>query len=242
MADWNKCGWFRAISLVTLLAAVSGCSKENAYIAPTFSFLDSYKSQIGGAPVLLDNASWWEGLNDPVLNNLVARALQQNLDLDLAKERILESRANVNAVPVAASLNSSVGVKLSGTDIDGSDTRAEGTFGFAWLLDPYGARRAEVEATRARVEVADAERDAAQLLVLLNLGNAYVDLVYFQRLLHIHLQEIASRKQTLSLTRSLMDQGSATRLDLVRAEARLSEAEAAVPAASRGRNIRLPSC
>lgn len=234
MADWNKCGWPRVISLVTVLAAVSGCSKDIAYNAPMFSFLGSYKSQKSEASVLLDNVSWWEGLNDPVLNTLVNRALRQNLDLDLAKERVVESRANVKAVPGSASLNSSVGVNLSGTDRVSIDTRAEGTLGFAWLFDPYGARRAQVEAAKARVEVADAEQDAAQLLVLLNLSNAYIDLVYFQRLLQMRRHEIQSRKQTLDLTHTLMAQGSATRLDVVRAEARLSAAEAAIPAARSG--------
>ncbi len=234
MADRNRHGWHRVISLVTVLATVSGCSRDMAYNAPMFSFLGSYKSQKSGAPVLLDNAAWWEGLNDPVLNTLVTRALQQNLDLDLAKERVVESRANVRSVPSATTLSPSISVSLSGTDRGSNDTRAEGTLDFSWLLDPYGARRAQIEAAKARVEVADAEEDAAQLLVLLNLSNAYVDLVYFQHLLRIRQQEIQSRAQTLELTRSLIDQGSGTRLDVLQAEARLSEAEAAVPAARAG--------
>ncbi len=234
MADRNRRGWPRVISFVTVLATVSGCSKDMAYNTPVFPFLNSYKSRESGAPVLLDNAAWWEGLHDPVLNTLVTRALQQNLNLDLAKERVVESRAIVKAVPSAATLNPTVGIKLNGTDRGSGDTRAEGTLGFEWLLDPYGARRAQVEAAKARVEVADAEQDAAQLLVLLNLSNAYVDLVYFQRLLQIRQQEIQSRTQTLELTRSLMDQGSGTRLDVVRAEARLSEAKAAIPATRSG--------
>jgi multidrug efflux system outer membrane protein len=77
--------------------------------------------------------------------------------------------------------------------------------------------------------VADAEADAAQLLVLLNLTNAYVDLRYRQQVLRIRHQEIRSRRQTLELTQTLFDKSSATRLDLVRAEARLSEAEASLP-------------
>ena len=101
--------------------------------------------------------------------------------------------------------------------------------GLSWLLDPYGARRQQGKAARARIEVADAEADAAQLLVLLNLSNAYIDLRYSQQVLRIRHQEIRSRRQTLELTQTLFDKSSATRLDLVRAEARLSEAEAAVP-------------
>ena len=50
-------------------------------------------------------------------------------------------------------------------------------------------------------------------------------------MLRIRNQEIGSRHKTLELTQTLFDKSSATRLDLVRAEARLSEAEASLPTA-----------
>ena len=213
------------------LGAVAGCAKETPYAAPAFPFLQSYNGHKSGAPVLLENTAWWKGFKDPTLNRLVERALRDNLGLAAAKERILEAEANLDAVPGQASLNPSLGVQRSKSLAGTAQTRSEAQLGFSWLLDPYGARREQGKAARARIEVADAETDAAQLLVLLNLSNAYIDLRYRQQVLRIRHQEIRSRRQTLELTQTLFDKSSATRLDLVRAEARLSEAEAAVPTA-----------
>lgn len=214
-----------------VLATLAGCAKDTPYAAPSFAFQHSYSGQKTGAPVLLENTAWWKGFKDPTLDRLVERALQDNLSLAAAKERITEAEANLNSIPSGASLNPSLGVQRSKGLGGTPQTRSTASLGLSWLLDPYGARRAQGRAARARVEVADAEADAAQLLVLLNLSNAYIDLRYSQQVLRIRQQEIRARKQTLDLTNTLFDKSSATRLDLVGAEARLSEAEAALPTA-----------
>jgi outer membrane protein, multidrug efflux system len=214
-----------------VLGTLAGCAKDTPYDAPAFPFQQSYSGHKSSVPVLLENTAWWKGFKDPTLNRLVERALRDNLSLSAAKERIVEAQANLNTVPSNANLNPSLGVQRSKAASGTPQTRSEAQLGLSWLLDPYGARRQQVKAARARVEVADAETDAAQLLVLLNLTNAYIDLRYSQQILRIRHQEIRARHKTLDLTQTLFDKSAATRLDLVRAEARLSEAEAAVPTA-----------
>ena len=214
-----------------VLGTLAGCAKDTPYAAPAFPFLGAYSGHKSGAPVLLENTAWWKGFKDPTLNVLVDRALRDNLSLAAAKERILEAEANLDAVPGGVSLNSSLGAQRSRGLGGGTQTRSEAQLGLSWLLDPYGARREQGKAARARIEVADAETDAAQLLVLLNLSNAYIDLRYRQQVLRIRHQDIRQRRQTLELTQTLFDKSSATKLDLVRAEARLSEAEASLPTA-----------
>ena len=70
---------------------------------------------------------------------------------------------------------------------------------------------------------------AARLLVLYNLGNAYMDLRYRQTLLTLRNQEMRGRKQTLAMTRTLFEVENATRLDIARSEARVAELEAQIP-------------
>jgi outer membrane protein, multidrug efflux system len=214
-----------------VLGTLAGCATDTPYTAPAFPFQQSYSGHKSGVPVLLENTSWWKGFKDPTLDRLVERALRDNLSLSAAKERILEAQANLDTVPSNANLNPSLSVQRSKASGSTPRTRSEAQLGLSWLLDPYGARRQQLKAARARVEVADAETDAAQLLVLLNLTNAYIDLRYSQQVLRIRNQEIRSRHKTLELTQTLFDKSSATRLDLVRAEARLSEAEASLPTA-----------
>lgn len=229
MARKNSGRIIPAALAVAASLVLSGCSKERAYTSPNFGFIGGYAGAKTGVPVLLENLSWWQAFQDPVLNALVDRALTENLSLALARERVIEAQANEGGVPDRLSLSPSAGISRE-KDISGSAlTRSEASLGLSWLLDPYGARRSQMKALRARVEAADAEVDAARLLIIYNTANAYVDLRYRQRLLQVRLSELRSRTQTLSLTRTLVERNSATRLDLVRAEARLADVQATIP-------------
>lgn len=211
------------------VAALAGCAADSPYGAPVFPFQKSFTATDQAAPVLLTNASWWRKFNDPVLNGLIERALTGNLTLEVAKERVVQSRAELAAIPGAASLSPEVSVLAQGANGSGLTTVSTGQLGLSWLLDPLGARRAQLRAADARAIATEAEVNAAQLLLILNLSNAYIDLRYNQRLLVQRSQDLASRRKTLALTQSFFDADSATRLDIVRSQAVVSEIEGQIP-------------
>ncbi|MFN7225546.1 MAG: TolC family protein, partial [Paracoccaceae bacterium] len=179
------------------------------------------------APVLLVNEQWWRGLKDPVLIRLVDLALAQNLSLAAARARVEAARAEVQAVPGEVSLSGTTALQHSGRS--GSDLMLNSSLGFSWLLDPWGARKAQLRGAAARLAAAEAEADAARLLVLFNLANAYVDLRHRQRPLGRAQGEQAGRRRTLGLTRTLAAAEAATRLEIARSEARVAEIEARLP-------------
>ncbi len=199
------------------------------YTQPSFPFSASFKSTADSVPRVLDNDDWWRGFKDPTLDHLVEQALAGSLSLDLAQERVMEARAVRDSLPRAANLAASAAVQRERLDGGNFETRSEATLGFEWLFDIYGARRAQAEAAGARVAIADAEVAAAQLLLLLNLTNAYVDLRYQQTSLHLRHSELQSRRQTLNLVQTLVDADAATRIDLVRAQALVAETQTSIP-------------
>ena len=83
-------------------AAVSGCAVGPEYRTPesttpaTWSGIEPAKSSTqpaGPSTRPAEVTAWWRSLNDPVLNSLVERAVQSNLDLRVAEARITEARA-----------------------------------------------------------------------------------------------------------------------------------------------------
>lgn len=205
------------------LSAIAGCASHAPYAPPTFPFLSSYHGAAQGAPVILTNDDWWLRMKDPVLNRLVATALAGSPSLEMARARVTGAEAAVDATPGLVSLSPSV----SATAPNKVGT-AQAQLG--WLLDPYGAHQAQKDAARANVQVADAELNAARLLLLYNIGNAYTDLRYRQALLVLQDQEMRSRRQTLAMTQKLVEVQDATRLEITRSEARVAELEAQRPA------------
>jgi outer membrane protein, multidrug efflux system len=210
-------------------AVLMGCDISEPYTAPAFPFLQGYSVGQDGPPVLLSNAAWWRGLDDPVLDHLVTLALQGNLDLDIARERVIAARALRAAAAGQGQATSSVRAEVEGTDLTDATASGSAQLGLDWVFDPYGLRREELRARNARVDIADAERDAAQLLMLFNMANAYVQLRYDQRVLALARSELRGREDTLALTRTLLAAESATRLEITRSEARVAEIRSRLP-------------
>lgn len=224
-------GWRRAsrtFRVLTALSILAGCSDE-PYKVPVFSFLSSYKTARDASPVLLSNEEWWRTFDDPVLDTLIETGLTDNLDLEIAKERVTEARAIQRTVPQAALLSPRAEARREGGENRSSRSGGEASLGFEWIVDIYGGRRAQIDAAGARIEVADAEVDAARLLLLLNIANAYVDLRYQQASLRLRRSELASRRKTLELVERLQEGNAATRVDVVKARALVSETRAEIP-------------
>ena len=218
-----------AAPLILVSVLLSGCARDGAYTTPLFPFANGFSAARTASPVLLGNSQWWQRLEDPVLNRLVAAALTDSLSLDLARERVLTARAAVRAVPGGGSIDGSA--RLNAGNRFGDDPDLTGVLGldFGWILDPWGERASRRRAAGARAEAAEAERDSAQLLVLLSLGQAYVDLRYSETLLALRERERGRRLETLDMVRQLSAVEEATRLQLVRAQARVADIDAALP-------------
>lgn len=215
------------VSALCLAAACTPLDRPQGGL--NFPFFGSYHSARDNAPILLSNDAWWQRMDDPALDQLITRALAQNLDLAVAKERVLQARAQAGTVAGGVSVTPSVSLRRDGqTNGDGENT-GTAQAGFEWLFDPFGGRAANRRAAAAQVDVAAAEADAARLLVLLNTANAYVDLRYRERIVSLRESELTDRRRTLSLTRQMAAADEATRLDITRSRARVAELEAQLP-------------
>lgn len=224
-------GWRKAslrLALFSILTGSLGCAGPSPYAEPRFPFRTSYEGR-AGAPVLLANTDWWKQLKDPTFDAVVNQALSGSLSLALARERVIEAEATARTVPEEVSLNGTLRAGRAG-GASGDETITEANIGLSWLLDPFGGRRSEEEAALGRVQVAEAEVSAARLLLLRELGSAYVDLRFYQRLLALRGEDIARRRKTLVLTQQLADARDATRIDILRSEAQVAEIEAQIPA------------
>ena len=91
-----------------LLAAVSCTAVGPDYVEPELDLPGSWTddSSTAAPPEL---GAWWRTLGDPVLDSLVERAVDGNLDLRVAYQRMLEA---------SAGLRISEGLRLP--DVDGS--------------------------------------------------------------------------------------------------------------------------
>jgi NodT family efflux transporter outer membrane factor (OMF) lipoprotein len=218
-------------------------AKPPMNVAP-FHNLGSAQTATSGLPApKLD--TWWTGFDDPVLVIVVQRALEQNLDLAAALERVTQARAAAAAAGAqllpTADLDASVtaqhqtGANLFGATGSGFPgyrrNLREYTIGPAasWEIDLSGGLRRGKAATLDEVQAAEADHVGTRITIAAEAADAYVQVREFQARLAVAQQLIDTDVGLLRLVEARRRAGAADGREVAQAEALLKEAKTTVP-------------
>jgi multidrug efflux system outer membrane protein len=195
----------------------------------------------------LGDQKWAEVFREPALQQLIREALANNYDVKIAAQHVLEQQdqvgitraqqfptVNGGASYYALGLPSSLVKRLNSGGNSKSYTAstyfAGGfTLSAAWNLDFWGLYRRQTEAARAQLLATEWGRRMTISTVVENVATAYLQLRTLDAELEITRQTLEARKQSLQLTQTLEQGGSATLADVRQAEELLYTAAAAIP-------------
>ena len=182
---------------------------------------------------------WWDRFGDRQLSALVREAQQRNFDVQLAASRLQQSlaiRRQINAdtlpeVDAAAAYSRSRNSQKGLSDPSGYSGKQafnlwNGGLGFSWEADLWGRVKRSVEAADATVQVAAQDRNAVQLLVIVQTAQHYIQLRGTQQALAVVEQNLQIAQRSLELTRLQLQEGVATDLQVSEAAAQVAEIEA----------------
>ncbi|SPD75592.1 RND efflux system, outer membrane lipoprotein, NodT family [uncultured Desulfobacterium sp.] len=223
-----------------LLLMVMGCAIGPNYKRPGIDMPAKWRFEEKEARDLADTA-WWEQFNDPVLNNLVTTALNENNDLRIATARIEEffgryfsTRGDQFPLITGSGTRSRERLSEEGpTPIPaGFDKRYnyyEAFLGASWELDFWGKYRRASEAARAELfQTAEARRTVVLTLVS-SVASAYVDILSLDKQMEITRSTVETRKQTWEYFQLRFDKGIIAEVDVSQAEAEYQDAMARLP-------------
>ena len=232
---------------VTILAA--GCSVGPNYKPPDIAvpagWNEAQQSGFHTGPAPLTD--WWTEFNDPLLNTLVERAVQSNLDIRLAEARIRESRAlksvtasdawpRLDAAGSYARSRSSENAFSSGAG-ESSSFGANGArdlfragFDASWELDIFGGVRRRVEAADANIEASLEERRNALVTLLGDVARNYIEVRGFQRRLAVARSNLQAQQETLDLTKVRFEAGLSSDFEVAQSEGQVNTTAAQIPA------------
>lgn len=189
--------------------------------------------------------TWWTGFDDPELVTVIQRALEQNLDLAAALERVTQARAaaaeaGARLLPTA-DLGASVtaqrqtGANLFGVTGSGFPgyrrNLREYTVGPAasWEIDLSGGLRRGKAAAMDELQAAEAEHVGTRITIAAEAADAYVQVREFQARLQVAQQLIDTDAGLLRLVEARRRAGAADGREVAQAEALLKEAKTTVP-------------
>jgi outer membrane protein, multidrug efflux system len=189
-----------------------------------------------------DWAEWWNRFDDPALDDLVARALDRNLAIQLQTARVQEFRALLGFARAERfpSLQYQAGAsreRASGAaiglppEINLGTRNTFSVVGFLdYEIDLWGRVARERQAADALFMESGFARDAVRLGVAADVVTTYFDLRTAESQLVITRATIASREETLRLQQIRRSGGDIDELALQQAQSELESARAVLPA------------
>jgi len=205
--------------------------KPSAKIAP--DWIDADDRRILSDPV--DHAAWWATLGDPVLNQLVAEAYQQNLTVREAGARITEARAlrcfaAGSLFPQQQDVSAGYSHNLStGTGFDRHFSIWNGQFNLSWEADFWGRYRRAVEAADADLDASIFDYGDVVVTLVADVAAAYVDIRTLQTRLELVQRNVENQRKTYELTKTRLEIGESSDVDVQQAMSSLAQTEGFIP-------------
>jgi multidrug efflux system outer membrane protein len=218
-----------------LAAPLSACMVGPDYRRPTVDTPSAWR--LGGTEAgEISNVVWWDQFNDPVLSDLVRRALENNKDLKIATANVDQAFAQygitrsaqfpqVDAGASAARQRSSENVAVPAGTFNDFQVNLSASF----ELDVWGRLRRATESARASLLASEEGRRTVVLTVVSTVANGYIQLRALDRQLEIGQHTSQSLREAARLQRVRFEEGAAPESDYRQAESQYEAAAAQVP-------------
>lgn len=219
-----------AVLMLGGCASSAGITPTAQLIAPSALGLADAGADAAPAPA----ADWWRTFNDPMLTGLIEQALAGNPNLGVAQARLARAGAGVAGAQAAGGVqgNGEFDVsrqRFSGTSIyppplGGSvRTLATAQLGVSYEFDFFGRNRSAIEAAVGSQRAAEAEVQAARVLLAANVARAYVQIGRLQSQREVSVRALQQRDETLSLIKQRVQGGLDTTVEQRQGEGALPE-------------------
>jgi NodT family efflux transporter outer membrane factor (OMF) lipoprotein len=231
----------RALPSLLLLAALSGCVVGPKYEPPKPMVPPAWSAGEAAPAPAEQLRAFWEGFNDPALARLVQQAIDGNLDLQAAGERI---RAADDAVRIAAS-GGLPQVSLGAAAEDHRQTQTldipprspffgeypfyQLGFNASWELDLFGETRHRKESAQAAAASAVEARRGVLVGLTATVATTYATLRATDARLRIARESLTTAQEAQTLAHRAYEAGDRSHLDVSQADARVHGLSATIP-------------
>jgi NodT family efflux transporter outer membrane factor (OMF) lipoprotein len=232
-------------ALLLVITLLTGCTMVGPdFLRPSTKLSDQWLEaddhRVETSPAVY--RAWWKAFNDPVLENLIQTAYQQNLPLRIAGVRVFEARAQLGiaigelfpqAQQALGSANfnriSETSPQLgAGAGIDLSYMQAQLGVGASWELDFWGRYRRAIESADAGLLSSIAAYDSVLVTLTADVSSTYVLIRTTEALLRIAKENVEIQKESLKIARARFEGGVTSDRDVQQALAELKNTEATV--------------
>jgi multidrug efflux system outer membrane protein len=229
-------------ALLALVAlALGGCMIGPHYRKPQVEVMNKYRFDDKTSRDIADSM-WWEQFRDPVMNELIRIALNENKDIRIAAARIEEFQGRYGAT--RSELFPQLGGNARGerlrssafswpiplpSGLDPYHNSYQISINANWELDIWGRIRRLTEAARAQLFASEAVRRATILTLVSSVASSYINLLILDSQLEIAIATAAGRAETVKVFEMRYEGGVISQLELAQMQSQYEIAASAIP-------------
>lgn len=220
---------FFSLGALAAAALIAGCSMTPTLERPAAPVPATFPGQPASVTATGPVLAWDSFVTDARLRELVALALKNNRDLRVATLNIEQVRAQyqVRRADQVPTVNASVaGNRQPTASGDISSTYTAGLAMASWELDFFGRVASLKDAALAQFLASEEAQRAVQTSLVASVASSWLTLQTDEALLALTQRTLATREDSLRLTKLRFDNGATSALDLRQAESLTAAARA----------------
>lgn len=222
------------VGLVTA-AWIAACASSPPTPMPAGEVPDHFEQSADSTAPVWPSQTWWQGFQDPQLDELILKAQTYNWDLYQATARVRQADARARqagaaflpAVDLNANANSFYG---DSHGISAHETDYGASLGVSYDLDFWGKHRDASDSADSVRRASRADQATVALAVTAGVATTYFQLLAVQEHLEIATANIKATEATLGIVQRRVTAGYAAGSDLSQQRANLAAQRAGLPA------------
>jgi NodT family efflux transporter outer membrane factor (OMF) lipoprotein len=207
----------RILSPLLLSLMLAGCASYSGIHTESSKF---EASALGARDIKMEwpQGDWWHAFNDATLNRLIDQALRDSPSVQSADVRMRQARAIAGIADSAIypQINSDLSTTRERFSENGlvpppyagsTQNVNELNLSASWELDFFGRNREALKAALGELHAAEAEQQAARILIASDVASRYFSLARLQAQLRIAEQLDQQRAELLAITKQRVEAG-----------------------------------
>lgn len=226
----------KSILLLTAPLLLQSCFVAKDYTRPELRTENLYRTdQLPQDSLSMADISWRELFTDPLLENYIDQALENNLDIRIALQNVIAAAAYLKQgkagyLPIIGATASATRTKNSensqfGSFFNEALTQYDLSANLSWEADIWGKIRSNKRAAGASYLQTVAAHRAVKTNLVAALATSYYQLLALDKQKEIAEQTLESRKSALETTLALKDAGQVTEVAVKQTEAQVHSTE-----------------
>ena len=224
----------KRITIIFVLLILSGCVFGPKYSRPAIKKPEGY-TQVATKTDSITNMKWWDVYQDSVLQSLIKKSIDSNLDLMTAVSRVDEAKAILGFNQANMFPFFDYAGRARATDFGSTGTQAGIGFptnsfsalgNVSWEIDLWGKLRHANRAAYSELISTDEDRKSVYISLVAQVAELYFQLRGLDERFEITQRAYTTRTEYLRIITLRFNQGEVSELDKLQAEQIAADAQA----------------